>query len=179
MPVHIALLRAVNVGGRSVAMAALRELLAELGLANPRTLLQSGNALFESSKKPAALESVLEKAIAKGFGLDTEVFVRTAGEWDEAIAANPFAREAEVDPSHLLLIPLKDAPTASKVEALNASIKGRERVVARGRHAYVVYPDGIGRSKLTIAIVESKLATRGTGRNWNTVQKLAAAARDA
>ncbi len=179
MAACIALLRAVNVGGRSVAMATLREVLAELGLANPRTLLQSGNALFESSKKPAALEPLLEKAIAKAFALDTEVFVRTAGEWDEAIAANPFAHEADADPGHLLLMPLKDAPTASRVEALQRSIKGRERVAAKGRHAYVVYPDGIGRSKLTIAIGESKLGTRGTGRNWNTVQKLASAARGA
>ena len=45
--------------------------------------------------------------------------------------------------------------------------------MAVGRHAYIVYPDGIGRSRLTNKLIDSKLGTRGTGRNWNTVLKLA------
>jgi len=175
--VHIALLRAVNVGGRSLPMATLREALAELGMGNPRTLLQSGNVVLESTKTPAALEALLEKAIAERLGLVTDFFVRTAREWGAVLGANPFAREAADDPSHLLVMPLKSAPRAPQVEALRAAIKGRERVAVDGRHAYLVYPDGIGRSKLTIAVVESRLGTRGTGRNWNTVQKLAALAR--
>jgi len=60
------------------------------------------------------------------------------------------------------------------VAALQAAIKGREVVRAKGRHAYIVYPDGIGRSRLTNVMIEKKLGTRGTGRNWNTVLKLAA-----
>lgn len=171
---HIALLRAVNVGGRALPMATLRDALAELGMKNPRTLLQSGNVVFESAKSPPALEALLERAIAERLGLVTDFFVRTEREWDAVIGANPFAREAHSDPSHLLVMPLKSAPRAPQVEALRAAIKGRERVAVDGRHAYLVYPDGIGRSKLTIAVIESRLGTRGTGRNWNTVQKLAA-----
>jgi uncharacterized protein (DUF1697 family) len=76
-------------------------------------------------------------------------------------------------------MPLKSAPRAPQVEALRAAIKGRERVEVDGRHAYLFYPDGIGRSKLTNAVIESRLGARGTGRNWNTVQKLAALARGA
>jgi len=177
MDVRIGLLRAVNVGGRSVAMAELRELLAELGLKNPRTLLQSGNVVFESGKAPKALETLLEKAVLKQFGLESDHFVRTAPEWDEVIAANPFPREAKDDPSHLVVMPLKSAPKPAQLEALREAIKGRERVELVGRQAYLVYPDGIGRSKLTISVIESRLGTRGTGRNWNTVQKLAALAR--
>jgi uncharacterized protein (DUF1697 family) len=178
MATHLALLRAVNVAGKnSLPMAGLRQMLADLDLGNPRTLLQSGNAVFESSKSAAALEPLLEKTVTKRFGLTTDFFVRTAREWDAAIAANPFAREAKDDPSHLLVMPLKAAPTAVGLEALRAAIKGREQVAVHGRHAYLVYPDGIGRSKLTIALIESRLGTRGTARNWNTVQKLAALAR--
>ncbi len=176
MAMDVALLRAVNVGGRSVSMEGLREVLAGLGLGDPRTLLQSGNAVFESAKKPAALEPILEAAISEHFGLTSEVFVRTAREWDGVVAGNPFAREAEDDPSHLVVMPLKSAPAAAQVEALAAAIKGRERVAVDRRHAYLVYPDGIGRSKMTNAFIESRLGTRGTGRNWNTVKKLAALA---
>jgi uncharacterized protein (DUF1697 family) len=177
MGIHIALLRAVNVGGRSLSMATLREMLLELGLEDVRTLLQSGNAVFESRKSPAALEVLLEKATADRLGLHTEFFVRTAREWEAAIAANPFSREAQDDPSHLLLMPFKTAPKSGAVQALTEAIKGRERVATQGRHGYLVYPDGVGRSKLTNAVIESRLRTSGTARNWNTVLKLGALAR--
>jgi uncharacterized protein (DUF1697 family) len=71
---------------------------------------------------------------------------------------------------------LKEAPKRADVTALQRAIKGREVARAKHRHAYVVYPDGIGRSRLTTALIEKKLATRGTGRNWKTVLKLGALA---
>jgi uncharacterized protein (DUF1697 family) len=174
MPVHVALLRAVNVGGRSVAMSELRAMLETLGLDEPRTLLQSGNAVFGAARTPRALEALLEKAAAERFGFATEFFVRSAREWDAVLEANPFPREARDDPSHLLVLPLKSAPAAAAVKALRDAIRGSEVVEVVGRCLYAVYPDGIGRSKLTNAIIESRLGTRCTGRNWNTAQKLAA-----
>ena len=69
---------------------------------------------------------------------------------------------------------LKKAPGASGVRALQAAITGRETMKAKGAHAYLYYPDGVGRSRLTTALIEKHLETRGTGRNWNTVLKLAA-----
>ena len=47
---------------------------------------------------------------------------------------------------------------------------------ARGREAYIVYPDGMGRSRLTATVIDRALKTSGTARNWNTVRKLAALA---
>ena len=73
---------------------------------------------------------------------------------------------------------LKDAPTAKQVTALQAAIAGREIVRAVSQQAYIVYPDGIGRSRVTNALIERNLGARGTGRNWNTVLKLAALMRD-
>jgi uncharacterized protein (DUF1697 family) len=67
----------------------------------------------------------------------------------------------------------KHAPNAADVKALRAAISGREILEVIGASAYVVYPDGIGRSRLTTALIEKALGTRGTGRNWNTVVKLA------
>ena len=72
-------------------------------------------------------------------------------------------------------MPLKGEPAAAAVAALEQAIKGRERIAAADRQLYIHYLDGIGRSKLTNALIERHLGLRGTGRNWNTVLKLAAA----
>jgi uncharacterized protein (DUF1697 family) len=176
MTIHIGLLRAVNLPGHNkIGMAALRELLAALGMQDVRSLLQSGNVVFRSDLHPLArLERVLEHGAEKRLGLETDFFVRTASDWKAIIAANPFPEEAERDPGHLLVMFLKEAPNREDVIALQRAIKGREVVRAKGRHAYIVYPDGVGRSRLTNALIEKKLATRGTGRNWNTVLRLGA-----
>ncbi len=178
MTTHIALLRAVNVGGKTkVAMADLRALLADLGFGDPQSLLQSGNLVFRSGKLTGAgLERLLEAETEKRLGLKTDFFVRTPEEWEAVIESNPFPDEAESDPSHLVVMFLKEAPEAKDVEALQAAIAGREIVRAAGRQAYITYPDGIGDSKLTITVIEKKLGSRGTGRNWNTVLKLRALA---
>ena len=180
MTVHIGLLRGVNVGGRTqVAMADLRAMMAELGLGEARTLLQSGNVVFRSSRrKGAALERALEEATRERLGLSTDFFVRTATEWDAIVAANPFPDEAERDPGHLVMMALKDPAEAKALKALRAAVTGPEVIGAEGRQLYIVYPAGIGRSRLTHGLIEAKLATRATGRNWNTVLKLAALARD-
>jgi uncharacterized protein (DUF1697 family) len=115
---------------------------------------------------------MLEAASTKHLGVTTDYFVRTAKEWRAIIDENPFSREAKSDPGHLLMMCLRDAPSPTQVKALQAAIKGRETVKAKGRQAYVYYPDGVGRSKLTIKVIERALGTRGTARNWNTVLKL-------
>jgi uncharacterized protein (DUF1697 family) len=178
MATYVALLRAVNVGGRNpIAMSVLRELAADLGLDAPRTLLQSGNLVFGSAARPTAdLARVLEAEAASRLGLETDFMVRSAADWRAIIERNPFPREAKDDPGHLLVMVFKQAPKPADVKALRAAISGREVVEAVGAHAYLVYPDGIGRSRLTTALIERTLGTRGTGRNWNTVVKLGALA---
>jgi uncharacterized protein (DUF1697 family) len=172
---HIALLRAVNLAGlNKVGMAELRAVVEKLGFQEVRTLLQSGNLVFRSEPTGQRLEALLQAAAKKTLRLETDFFVRTAAEWKKIVAANPFPGEAKRDPGHLVLMCLADAPAKEALTALRAAIKGRELVELEGRQAYLVYPDGIGRSKLTVALLEKKLGTRGTGRNWNTVLKLAA-----
>ena len=176
---HVGLLRAVNLPGHNkMKMSDLAALCHSLGLQGARTLLQSGNVVFRSdARSTSVLEARLEQAIAKRFGLATELFVRTAPEWGEVIADNPFRAEAGRDPGHLLVLLLKNPPTRAAVSALQNAIVGREVVRAGARHVYLVYPDGVGRSRLTIAVIERALGSRATGRNWNTVLKLAALVR--
>jgi uncharacterized protein (DUF1697 family) len=177
MAAYVALLRAVNLAGHnSISMADLKAVAAGAGLAEPRTLLQSGNLLFQSTARSSAgLEKVLETALAKELDLKTPVMVRSLAEWRAAIAANPHAAEARKDPGHLLLMPLKGKPPAAGVAALQAAIVGRETVRAVGSALYMIYPDGIGRSKLKTSLIEKKIGVVGTGRNWNTVLKVLAA----
>jgi uncharacterized protein (DUF1697 family) len=175
MILSIALLRAINVGGRGkVAMSDLRDFFTELGFSDVRTLLQTGNVVFRSDDRSGSeLERELETEAAKRLDLRTGFLVRTADEWERVVERNPFPDEARDDPSHLLVMFLKNAPAHAAVEALQAAVKGREVIRVDGPHAYITYPDGIGTSRLTNAVIESNLGTRGTGRNWNTVLKLA------
>jgi uncharacterized protein (DUF1697 family) len=175
MTTYVGLLRAVNLGAHNkIGMSNLRELLVGLGMTDVQTLLLSGNLVFRSDVRTTAeLERLIESAAAKRLGVATDVLVRSNKEWKAIVAGNPFPNEAKQDPSHVLVMPLKDAPNRTDVSALQAGITGRETVRAHGKCVYIVYPDGIGRSRLTIALIEKKLGTRGTGRNWNTVLKLA------
>jgi uncharacterized protein (DUF1697 family) len=174
--VQIALLRGINVGGRNlVSMSDLRRLFTTLGFRGTQSLLQSGNLVFEGDGRTGAeLERLLEMETVKHLTVRADYLVRTSEEWKEIVARNPFPGEAQDDPSHLLVMFLKEAPKAKDVKALQAAIRGPEMVRADGRQAYITYPAGIGRSKLTTALIEEKLGSRGTGRNWNTVLKLLA-----
>lgn len=171
---YVGLLRAVNLAGRNqVAMPALRDLLTGLGFEAPRTLLQSGNVVFGCDGRRAAdLESELEAEVGRCLNVATDFFVRTAEEWHDILAGNPFRKEAKRDPSHLVVAVLRASPSVQAAKDLQTAITGSEIVRVEGRQAYIVYPDGIGRSRLTTALIEKKLRTRGTGRNWNTVLKL-------
>jgi uncharacterized protein (DUF1697 family) len=171
---QIALIRGINVGGhKKVTMADLRALLERLGFADVRSLLQSGNLVFRGGRRPALeVERLLEAECAKRLALDAHFFVRSANEWKTVVAENPFPKEAERDPGHLVVMCLKEQPGKADVKALQSAITGREVIRAADRHLYIVFPDGIGTSRLTNTLIEKRLGTRGTARNWNTVLKL-------
>lgn len=176
---HVALLRAINVGGKNaLAMSDLRDLLADLGFPEAKSLLQSGNLVFDGGKQAGELlESLLEGETAKRLGISVDYLVRSAAEWAEVVAENPFPKEAKTDPSHVTVMFLKMAQSPKTVKSLQASIKGPELIRGHGRQLYIVYPAGIGTSKLTGSLIERKLGTRGTARNWNTILKLLALTR--
>ena len=178
MAIVISMLRGVNLGKyKRLKMEALRELYESLGLRDVQSYLQSGNIVFRSkSTSTAALEKLLEGEAKKRLGLETTFFIRSTAEWHALIAGNPFPREAKSDPARLVALVLKESPHAAAVKALVAAVRGKESVRVNGNVAYIVYPDGQGTSKLTNTVIESKLGTRGTARNWNTVLKLAALA---
>lgn len=170
----VGLLRGINVGGnKKIAMAELRDVLEGLGLTNVRSVLQSGNVVFEGTGTAAELEKKLSVAIKRELAVESEIFLRSASEWKKIVASNPFVDEAKSDPSHTLVMIFKSRLASAAVNVLREAIVGAEAVEAVGKELYLIYPGGIGTSKLTNAVIERKLAASGTARNWNTVLKLA------
>jgi uncharacterized protein (DUF1697 family) len=168
----IALLRAVNVGGRKLPMAELRALCGELGWEDVETYIQSGNLVFRATGKPEALEAKLEKAIRERFGLDVPVIVRTAAQWAAYVAANPFAKAAEDEPNRLQLLVSKRPPDSGAAEKLMERARAGEVVEAAGEALWFHFPDGVGTSKLTPTLIDRAAGSPSTSRNWRTVLKL-------
>lgn len=176
---YVALLRAVNVGGRKVTMKELREAAEAAGFENARTLIASGNLVFDAKKATdAKVEGQLEVLIEQTFGLFSDVMVRNPAEWAAILKANPFPKKAKDDPAHLTVMVCKDKPDARAIDAWLKGFREKydkgEQLKVVGREIYIDYGDSIGQSKL---VLPKKLAT-GTARNWNTMLKLDAMLND-
>jgi len=163
MTAYVALIRAVNVGGRQLMMADLMRIANELKLGSPRTYIASGNLVFGSGKSERALKSALQEGIGKHWGVHVDVLIRTAKEMAEAVKSNPYGDEPG---SQVAAIFLDEPPPAGALDA--AKGVADERMALGAREIYVHYPSGMGRSKLRIPA-----AAKGTARNMNTVTKLA------
>lgn len=159
-------------------MAELKAMFVQLGFEDAVTLLQSGNVVFSAKGKSRdALEKLLKEETEARIGVKCDYFVRTIEEWDKIIEANPFPKEAEADPSHLLVAVQRGDVDLEELEAFQAAITGPEIFKPGTECTYAIYPDGIGDSKIDRVPGYRKLSAKGTARNWNTVLKLAALAR--
>jgi uncharacterized protein (DUF1697 family) len=168
----VALLRAVNVGGRKLPMAELRTLCDELGWQDVATYIQSGNVLFTTPARAEEIEKQLEQAIADRFGLDVPVIVRTAAQWAKLAASNPFARAARDEPNRLQLLVSKRPPNPDAADKLMERAQGGESVKAAGGALWFHFPGGVGTSKLTPTLIDNACGSPSTGRNYRTVLKL-------
>jgi uncharacterized protein (DUF1697 family) len=170
MPIYIALLRGVNVGGNILKMDRLREICAKFGAKNPRTYVQSGNIVFEAAGSASGWEAKLEKKLAGESRLPVSVMVRTAAEMSVVLAGNPFLKEKGIDTARLAVTFLQQAPSKTALAALGALKIGSERFHCVGREIYLHCPDGFANAKLYT--LDKILKQRTTTRNWNTVTKL-------
>lgn len=167
MTAYIALLRAVNVGGTGkLAMTDLAAMCAAAGFKKVKTYIASGNVVFTSAKTEKAVKALLEAALADHAGKPVGVMVRTASEMAAVIEANPFPDA----PGNRLIVTFLDAPPPSG--ALKDARHVADELMQLGkREIYVSYSEGMRDSKLAIPAAKT-----GTGRNMNTVMKLAAMA---
>ena len=178
MKIYIALFRGINVGGKNVLpMKELKALLENLGLQNVKSYIQSGNVVFQSNEKSTlGLSSKISAEIEKSHGFKPQVLLLNIEEMEEAIESNPFP-EAESDPKTLHLNFLASVPATPDLQALESLKKENERFELKGNVFYLHAPDGIGRSKLA-ANAERLLGVAMTSRNWRTVCKIMAMAKE-
>jgi uncharacterized protein (DUF1697 family) len=158
-------------------MPELREALVEAGFENVRTYVQSGNVVLESSTKPEQTRRKVESAIAKRFGLEIPVVVRTKAELARVVGKNPLAGVAK-DPKRYQVSFLARKLDAATVKQLEAAVAGDERLVVDGREIYAWHDAGVARSKLWTALANKNLGVTATARNWTTVETLLELAND-
>lgn len=168
----VALFRGINVGkAKRVAMADLRAVLQTLGYCEVKTLLNSGNVVFESPDGIAANTHAerIRTAVAAELGVDALVIVKSAKEIADAIAGSPQAAE---NPSHYLVV-LTDSPQSLQgLSALAGGDWGDERLHIGEHAAYLLCPKGLMESKLAVVLLR-ELGKTGTTRNWATLEKIA------
>jgi uncharacterized protein (DUF1697 family) len=169
--VYIGLLRGINVGGKVLKMADLKEAVAGLGFGDVKTYLQSGNLVFRAPKAgDDTLAARISRAIADHSGMAVHVLIRSAAEWDEVVGNNPFPRAAEL-PKTLHALVLDRQPEQARIDDLQGKGFGSEEWKIVGGTLYLHTPDGMGKSVLGNSI-ERRLKVPMTGRNWNTVLAL-------
>jgi uncharacterized protein (DUF1697 family) len=175
MQTFVALIRGINVGStRKLPMAELRALSLEIGLHRPETYIQSGNLLIDAAVAADDVRDLLEKAIARRFGFGVDVVVRRASQWAGYAAANPFAEDATAVPKLLHLILARDPLKSSAAEALLPKALAGERVILAGDALWIDYgASGVARSKLTPLLLDKACGSPATGRNLNSVLKIA------
>ena len=176
MTMRIALLRGVNVGGsKKVAMADLKAMLEALGFTQVKTLLQSGNVVFEAGdRSDEALEALLEREAEARLGLVTRFIVRGPKAWRAMIDANPMPDEAAREPSRFLVNVAREPVTPDMIAMIRDAATPGEKIEAGDRCVYAVFGDGIAASKASLVFGRKALGLTSTGRNWNTVMKIAA-----
>ncbi|MEG0923139.1 MAG: DUF1697 domain-containing protein [Comamonas sp.] len=168
MPIYIALLRAVNVGGTSkLPMSELKAMCVAAGFTQVQTYIASGNVMFCTELTEPQVQAALVDRLAAYAGKAVGVIVRTAQEMAAVLAANPFP---DAPANRTVAIFLDTRPPTDAIEQMRGCKD--ERVELGMREIYVMYGTSMGSSKLKIPA-----AANGTARNMNTVAKLVKMAR--
>jgi uncharacterized protein (DUF1697 family) len=174
MTAFVSLLRGINVGGHhKIRMDELKELYESLGFKDVVPYIQSGNVVFISDEAdPAQLRKQIEEGLEEKFGFHVEVIVRTSAELREIIDNTPFQGQQSKESKWVVVMFLAARPDEAAQEDLLKTYVGPEELFIIGKEVYIYYTQGIGRSKLSHSLIEKKLKTLGTARNWNTILQL-------
>ena len=174
MTAFVSLFRGINVGGhQKIRMDELKDVHEALGFKDVLPYIQSGNVVFTSDDADEArLRGRIEDGFETKFGFHVEVFVRTSAELREIIEKNPFQSQPGKESKWVVVMFLAARPDAAAQEDLLKTYAGPEELFFTGKEVYIYYPNGIGRSKLSNSLMEKKLKTVGTARNWNTMLQL-------
>jgi uncharacterized protein (DUF1697 family) len=174
MPIYVAMLRGINVGGnKKIKMDKLRSSFEALGLEQVKTYIQSGNVVFKTAKvSPVALSRKLEERILGDFGFSVSVISRTVDEIQNTIANNPFLNQPGIDLEKLHVAFLSEAPTPAALKKLAELTLAPDRSRSLGKEVYFYFPNGVSGSSLWKHPLDRVLSVEATMRNWKTVNAL-------
>lgn len=183
MTVYIALLRGINVGGKNVIkMAELKRVFEAIGLCDVKTYIQSGNVLFRSDEVEELLKIKIESELEASFGFLIPVVLRTKAELEQIINNCPFSEsqiseaEAASDAESLYVALMAKSPEEGNKDRLKAYKSESDDYVIIGREVYLLFRNSIRNSKLAGSL--HKLEVPSTVRNWKTLSKLYALAKE-
>lgn len=169
----IAFLRAINVGGHTVKMAVLRQIITDLGFSNVETFIASGNAIFDAPSEPSKdVESIIATGLQAALGYPVATFIRTAQEVVEIAnyaPFDPFPHDAK-----LYVALCADALPESAKIALSAFETPTDSFHLHKREVYWLCQTNQAVSTFSGAILEKTLKIQATLRNITTMRKLAA-----
>ncbi|GAA3402908.1 DUF1697 domain-containing protein [Paenibacillus hodogayensis] len=176
---YIALLRGINVSGQKlIKMERLREIFETMGVGKVRTYIQSGNVVFEAGQQSEPVRVMIESALKEALGYRVETVVRTHAELEDVIARNPFGQEDDAEEAKVYVSFLAEAPSAAAVDVLSGFRSEVDEYRVSGREVYIRCRGQYGKSLFSNNFLEKKLRVTATTRNWQTVGKLAAMARE-
>ena len=176
MPKYVAFLRAINVGGHTVKMDHLRQLFADLGLANVETFIASGNVIFDSKSGNArALEQKIEKHLRENLGYEVRTFVRAATDLAAVSNFKSFSASELKAPGNTLYVGfLSEEPGKEAKKKLSALSGPTDDFAIHEREVYWLSRTKFSESAVSGALLEKTLGLSATFRNVNTVRRLAA-----
>ena len=173
MHTYISILRGINVSGqKKIIMADLVKLYEDLGFTDVKTYIQSGNVVFNSTKKVSnsLLVKQIETKINEIYGFQVPVIIRTVDELSKIIASNPFKNETS---ENLYITFLSNLPNSNHLENLTELNYLLDEFIVIEKEIYLNV-SSYGTTKLSNSFFENKLKVTATTRNWNTVNKLLA-----
>ncbi|OBZ96409.1 hypothetical protein ADU59_08750 [Pararhizobium polonicum] len=175
MTIYIALLHSIVLGaGRRVVMADLRATAERIGFRSPRTLVATGNLVFEADTENVAdVEKALEQAFAADFGKHVDIIARNAGEWRRLAAGNPFPDAGVVEAANIVVRVMRTPLSMDVLPDLQRRCRDGEKIHIVNGDLWIHFPGKPSTSKLLSALTSRRLGP-GTLRNWNTVRGLTA-----
>ncbi len=173
MPTYVAFLRGINVGGnKKIPMKELAALFEQAGFRNIKTILNSGNVVFESKETaPSALAKKIEKAIAARFDFEVNVQIRTLDEIKRLVEKNPFKGYKPSEDTHWYVTFLNGykgalpKSTSDAYKFLSIQDDALFGIVYRNK----------GKSTDVMVALDKTFGKNVTTRNWKTIVKIAGA----
>jgi uncharacterized protein (DUF1697 family) len=174
MPRYVALLRAVNVGGRTIKMDRLRAIFEKLPFKNVETFIASGNVLFDSTARDiGALERKIEKHLEAKLGIEVGTYLRALDDLPAVAANHPFG-DAKSQGFTLSVGFFKDPLPVDLPKKLKEISTDYDSFHVNGREVYWHCRGNMSDSILWKGALKKLLGSDNTFRNVTTIQRLAA-----